>query len=155
LVKANVREKFFNGQVLPRKYFLEADDFGLSAYPSRRKKATPKRSGFSHLFSAKKYLETRYGQHLPHFNMVRVVADERLVGVVYLVPLSGVAVVVFSNFGEGITAHYGIRVPGSFWFGIAEKIGATSRWLCRGLNRLLFAFVADKIEESHGFDYVK
>ena len=66
--------------------------------PTKRKKATPKRSGFSHLFSAKKYLETRYGQHLPHFNVVGVVADERLVGVVYLVPLRGVVVVVFGNF---------------------------------------------------------
>ena len=68
------------------------------AAAAKRKKATPKRSGFSHLFSAKKYLETRYGQHLTHFNVVGVAADSGLVGLVYLVPFGGVAVLVFSNF---------------------------------------------------------
>ena len=66
--------------------------------PTERKKATLKQSGFSHLFSAKKYLETRYGQHLTYFDEVGVSADERLVGVVYLVPLGGIAVVVLGYF---------------------------------------------------------
>ena len=97
LVLANVREKFFRGQIAGSNFFCwpvtDELSFGAceglspacivcsnpvearvvegtsqapddshptdSGDPPKRKKATLKQSGFSHLFSAKKYLETR------------------------------------------------------------------------------------------------
>ena len=51
-------ENIFSG-LLKRLSSYAALRLTASFDPTRRKKATLKQSGFSHLFSAKKYLETR------------------------------------------------------------------------------------------------
>ena len=66
-----------------------------------------------------------------------------------------IAVVVIGYFREGVSTNNSVRIPRSFRFGVAEKIGAAGGRLSSGLYGFLFAFVADKIEESHGIYKVK
>ena len=118
----------------------------------QRKKPLPDESGFYEISWKEVLLDFWQRQHLAYLNVVGVGADGGFVGVVDLVPLGGVTVVVFGNFGEGVSAYHRIGFAGSSFrlSSVAKEVGTASSRLCSGFNWLFFAFVREKIKQSHG-----